>query len=54
MAKSVNIKQFGGQRAPGASLPERPAGRSIPDFRVGTQTVDLLVKFKIGTAGAEP
>ena len=49
MAKSVNIKQFAGQRL--RELFARASGwQEHPDFRIGSQTVDLLVRFKMGTS----
>ena len=49
MAKSRNIKQFAGQRLR-ELFARATAWQEHPDFRIGSQTVDLLVRFKMGTA----
>ena len=49
MAKSGNIKQFAGQRLK-ELFPRATSWQEQSDFPVGSQTVDLMVRFKMGTA----
>jgi len=49
MAKSGNIKQFAGQRLK-ELFPRATGWQEQSDYAVGSQTVDLMVRFKMGTA----